>query len=76
MILKQKRNPNLQEIKKEAGAENEQLRLENEALNTENISFDYENIPLKKEPKEEIKAKLVVDDDDGIEIVEEIKKEK
>ena len=75
-MKKQKRNPNVQEIKKEAGAENERLRLENEALNTENICFDYENIPLKKEPKEDIKAKLVVDDDDGIEIVEEIKKEK
>ena len=70
-MIKQRRKPNECEIKKELEDENERLWLDNEALNIENISFDHENIPLKKEPKQEIKAEL---DDDGIEIVEEIKK--
>ena len=57
-------------------AENERHLLK-EALDADNFSFGHENtIPIKKEPKQKIKSENVVDDNDGIEIVEKIKKEK
>ena len=56
-------------------AENERHLLK-EALDVHNFSFGHENtIPIKKEPKQKIKSENVVDDNDGIEIVEKIKKE-
>ena len=43
-------------------------------LDVENISFGHENnILLKKEPKKKIKSEIIADDNDGIEIVENIK---
>ena len=57
-------------------AENERHLLK-EALDVDNFSFGHENtIPIKKEPKQKIKSEILVDDNDGIEIVEKIKREK